>query len=301
MQACETSPPHFAHLWLSYFGKGNYFLTIAQSSAGSPLAPFPVALPGRCRWHFPDGLSGSELAFSIPFAPVGPLRTAFPGSKSVILIPRALPWLISRLSEPACPSGIALWLRIGFFNPVCPCWPPSDSLPGIKISHFDPPRASRWLPGLNFAISEPKYPSCTPFQGLLGLKIGQSDPPCPSGWLPGLNFAISELKYPSCTPFQGPPGLKTRIPETADPSRCRLLGLQVRSRSAQHSVLSRGQRQAAYSPALRLRLSLRKVRLRRPLRPLPLSGAGAKPARTCQPCALRTGAALLAYLTVGCP
>ena len=237
MQACETSPPHIAHLRLFSFGKGNYFLTIAQSSAGSPRAlpggcrwHFPLALPGHCRWHFPDGLSGS---------------------KSVILIPRALPWLISRLSEPACPSGIALWLRIGFFNPVCPCWPPSDSLLGLKISHFDPPRASRWLPGLNFAISEPKYPSCTP--------------------------------------FQGPPGLKTRIPETADPSRCRLLGLQVRSRSAQHSVLSRGQRQAASSPALRLRLSLRKVRLRRPLQPLPLSGAGAKPARTCQPCAWRTG------------
>ena len=60
---------------------------------------------------------------------------------------------------------------------------------------------------------------------------------------------------------------------------------------ARSSQDCRGQRQTAVTPALRLRLSLHKVRLCRPLRHLPLSDAGVKPARTCKPCALRTGKA----------
>ena len=151
--------------------------------------------------------------------------------------------------------------------------------------------------GRNFDSLSPEHlTGCT-----LWLKKRVFNPAASSNIALWLKINIFNPKNSLHTPFQGLSGIKSRLSEPTTPSRCRLLGLQVRSRSAQHSVLSRGQRQAASSPALRLRLSLRKVRLRRPLRPLPLSGAGAKPARTCQPCALRTGAALLAYLTVGCP
>ena len=34
------------------------------------------------------------------------------------------------------PPELALWLRIAVFNPVCPCWPPSEALSGLKL----------WLP-----------------------------------------------------------------------------------------------------------------------------------------------------------
>ena len=99
---------------------------------------------------------------------------------------------------------------------------------------------------------------------------------------------------------------------------------------ARSSQDCRGQRQTATTPALRLRLSLRKVRLRRPLRRLfatPYPGTspairrsrsesragfcamasrsarvwGGTPvwitARTCKPCALRTGKALTCTLS----
>ena len=169
MQACETSPPHFAHLWLSYFGKGNYFLTIAQSSAGSPLAPFPVALPCRCRWHFPDGLSGSKLAISIPFAPVGPLRTAFPGSKSVILIPSALPASLSG-SESAFPI------------PFAPLNPLRTAFPGSKPAFLSPQTLPASLSGSESAFPipfAPLAPRSKAFPGSISPYLSPNTPPAP--------------------------------------------------------------------------------------------------------------------------
>ena len=75
--------------------------------------------------------------------------------------------------------------------------------------------------------------------GAPGLITRIPEPADPFRRPPWIRFGISKPKSPSCTQFQGLPGLKTRIPEPAGPFRCRLLGLQVRSRSAQHSVLSR--------------------------------------------------------------
>ena len=98
-------------------------------------------------------------------------------------------------------TGCTLWLKINIFNPKYSLHTPFQGLSGIKIYHFDPQRASRWPRGLIFGIPEPKCLFRTPFQGLSGIK--------------------------------------SRLSEPTTPSRCRLLGLQVRSRSAQHSVLSR--------------------------------------------------------------
>ena len=110
-------------------------------------------------------------------------------------------WLKKRVFNPAASSNIALRLKINIFNPKYSLHTPFQGLSGIKIYHFDPKRASRWPRGLIFGIPEPKCLFRTPFQGLSGIK--------------------------------------SRLSEPTAPSRCRLLGLQVRSRSAQHSVLSR--------------------------------------------------------------
>ena len=173
-------------------------------------------------------LPGSISQFLILNTPLQPHRKAFPGSKSVILIPSALP--------DGLPGSI-----LALLSPNTPFAPHSKPLPGSKSVILIPSALPDGLPGSISAFLSPQPLS------------GDACSDCRSG------------------------------------------------AGARSTQCCRGQRQAAGTPALRLRLSLHKVRLRRPLRPLPLSGAGAKPARTCQPCALRTGAALLAYLTVGCP
>ena len=158
----------------------------------------------------------------------------------------------------------ALRLRIGFSKPVCP---------------------SRWPRGISIAVSEPNCPSQPVSDSLPGLKTLHSEPAGPSELALWLNFGISEPKLPSCTPIQGPPGLKIALPDPARPfpvPLARVAGPE-QERAALSAVADSGKPQS--SPALRLRLSLHKVRLRRPLRPLPLSGAGAKPARTRKPCA----------------
>ena len=138
-------------------------------------------------------LSGSESAFSIPFAPVGPLSTASPGSKLCFLSPQVL------------------------LNSL------SGSISAFPSPNTAPVPHSKALPG-----SQPTF-------------------------------------------------LRPQILPGAACSGCRS-GAGARS-----TQCCRDQRQAAASPALRLRLSLHKVRLRRPLRPLPLSGGrGAKAGLACE-------------------
>ena len=115
----------------------------------------------------------------------------------------------------------------------------SAGAPGLKTRIPEPAGPFRRPLRLKFGISKPKYPSLAPSQALPGLITRIPEPADPFRLPPGIIFGIPMPKYPSPAPFQGPPGLKTRIPEPAGPFRCRLLGLQVRSRSAQHSVLSR--------------------------------------------------------------
>ena len=59
------------------------------------------------------------------------------------------------LSELATPSELALWLKIAIFNPVCPSWPPSDSLLGLKTLLSEPAALQNLTPGLKIAISNP--------------------------------------------------------------------------------------------------------------------------------------------------
>ena len=151
----------------------------------------------------------------------------------------------------------ALWHRNVDFNPVCP---------------------SRWPRGISIAVSEPNCPSQPVSDSLPGLKTLHSEPADPLELALWLIIAIFNPECPSWPPSKALPG-----------GACSGCRSGAGSRSTQ---CCRGQRLAAAAPALRLRLSLRKIRLRRPLRHLPLSGAGAKPARICQPCSLRTGKAL---------
>ena len=104
----------------------------------------------------------------------------------------------------------------------------------------------------------------------------------PDALLQAARCAFSETKLLKLIPQLFPSAQPSAIPGSAC-SGCRS---GAGARSTQDC---RGQRQTAATPAHRLRLSLHKVRLSRPLRHLPLSDAGVKPARTCKPCALRTG------------
>ena len=59
------------------------------------------------------------------------------------------------LSELATPSELALWLKIAIFNPVCPSWPPSDSLLGLKTLLSELATPSELALWLKIAISNP--------------------------------------------------------------------------------------------------------------------------------------------------
>ena len=115
----------------------------------------------------------------------------------------------------------------------------SAGAPGLKTRIPEPAGPVRRPPWIRFGISKPKYPSPAPSQALPGLKTRIPEPAGPFRRPLWIRLGVSKPKYPSLAPSQALPGLKTRIPEPAGPFRCRLLGLQVRSRSAQHSVLSR--------------------------------------------------------------
>ena len=89
--------------------------------------------------------------------------------------------------------------------------------------------------GRNFDSLSPEHlTGCT-----LWLKKRVFNPAASSNIALRLKINIFNPKYSLHTPFQGLSGIKSRLSEPTAPSRCRLLGLQVRSRSAQHSVLSR--------------------------------------------------------------
>ena len=88
------------------------------------------------------GLAGSKSPFPIPFDPLGPLRTAFSGSKLCFLSPQAF----------FCG---ALWIKIVIFNPVCPSWPPSRASSGLKTLHSEPAALQNLIPWLKIAISNP--------------------------------------------------------------------------------------------------------------------------------------------------
>ena len=89
--------------------------------------------------------------------------------------------------------------------------------------------------GRNFDSLSPEHlTGCT-----LWLKKRVFNPAASSNIALWLKINIFNPKYSLHTPFQGLSGIKSRLSESTTPSRCRLLGLQVRSRSAQHSVLSR--------------------------------------------------------------
>ena len=89
--------------------------------------------------------------------------------------------------------------------------------------------------GRNFDSLSPEHlTGCT-----LWLKKRVFNPAASSNIALWLKINIFNPKYSLHTPFQGLSGIKSRLSEPTAPSRCRLLGLQVRSRSAQHSVLSR--------------------------------------------------------------
>ncbi len=213
-------------------------------------------------------LSGSKSPISIPFAPLNPLRTAFPGSNLGFLSPQALP--------DALAGSI-----LAFLSPITPSEPHSIAFSGSNLGFLSPHALSNGLPGSDLAFPSPNSPSAACPKALLGSKPAFLSPQALSG------------------------------------AACRS-GAGARS-----TQCYRGQRQAASSPALRLRLSLHKVRLRRPLRPLLRHQAAAErkgeacemasrsarvwggapvwiAARTREPCALRTGAALLATLLSLC-
>ena len=89
--------------------------------------------------------------------------------------------------------------------------------------------------GRNFdSLSPEQLTGCT-----LWLKKRVFNPAASSNIALWLKINIFNPKHSLHTPFQGLSGIKSRLSEPTAPSRCRLLGLQVRSRSAQHSVLSR--------------------------------------------------------------
>ena len=145
-----------------------------------------------------------------------------------------------------------------FLSPITPLEPLSKALPGSKPVILIPSALPEGLPG-----SKPVNLS-------------------PNALPDGLAGSISAFLSPS-TPLEplskALPGSKRAfsIPQSLSGAACSGCRYGAGARSTQ---CCRGQRQAASTPALRLRLSLHKVRLRRPLRPLPLSGSGAKPART---------------------
>ena len=266
----------------------------AFSSPNSPSAACSKALPGSnlsflSLQALPNLLSGSKSPISIPFAPLNPLRTAFPGS------------------------------NLGFLSPNNPPAPRSRAIPGSNLGFLSPHALPNSLSGSKSPISIPFAPLNPLRTAFPGSNLGFLSPHALSNGLPGSDLAFPSPNSPSGACSKALPGSKPAFlsPQALSGAACRS-GAGARS-----TQCYRGQRQAASSPALRLRLSLHKVRLRRPLRPLLRHQAAAErkgeacemasrsarvwggapvwiAARTREPCALRTGAALLATLLSLC-
>ncbi len=107
----------------------------------------------------------------------------------------------------SCP--VAFSIQIATLTPSLQAILTSQLAPGCKSAFSKPAGTFRWPPGINFAISVPKHPFCGPFQGLSGLKIAIPEPERPFRWPLGRRFGFSK---------------------PAGSFRCRMLGLQVRSR-----------------------------------------------------------------------
>ena len=222
---------------LAYFNNNRYITFVANIRISCIIAKIMAEILTRlARSTSLDALSGSKNAFSI----LQPLQTKLSGSKSTFSIPNT------------------------------PYIPHFKAFPGLRSIILIPSALPDGLAGSFSAFLSPNASSAPHFKAFPGSNLG----------------------YLSPQPLPG-----------AACSGCRS-GAGARS-----TQCCRDQRQAAASPALRLRLSLHKVRLRRPLRRLtrhqavaerkqgwparwlraaPGFGAGAPvwiAAQTCEPCA----------------
>ena len=140
------------------------------------------------RYHLSPSPSGSILGGSIPLTPLNPLRTAFPGSKSVILIPRALPaglpgsrspFLIHCALSAGLPGSI-----LGFSIPFAPLQPLLKPLSGSKPAFLSPQTLSgaacsccRSGAGEAYTGAPPQTPApLKPFPTLLRKVTGRGGP-----------------------------------------------------------------------------------------------------------------------------
>ena len=137
------------------------------------------------RYHLSPSPSGSILGGSIPLTPLNPLRTAFPGSKSVILIPRALPaglpgsrspFLIHCALSAGLPGSI-----LGFSIPSASLRPLLKALPGSRSPFLIHCALSAGLPGSILGFSIPFAPLRPLLKPLSGSKPAFLSPQTLSG------------------------------------------------------------------------------------------------------------------------
>ena len=155
-----------------------------------------------------------------------------------------------------------------------PLQPHRKAFPGSKSVILIRSPLSAALPGSDLAFPSPNAPSAPISEALSGANPAFLSPRALPDGLPGSisavlspNDTIQLLRNPSRdqnSVFQSRRPFPASLARVAGPEQ---------ERAALSAVADIGK--PLPSPALRLRLSLHKVRLRRPLRHLPLSGAGA--------------------------